>query len=244
MAAREIDSLARRASFIFSGTVERTAAATLPAVPIDDATAVVRVERVFRAPEVLGDQTNRRITVQLRKADVDEGARALFFATGWLYGDSIAVTEVGRTSADDPDELDGQLERSELRAEDRELRDRIAKASLVVVGRVGRIVPVRKRQRGGESEHEPHWFVADLEVESVEKGRHPRAKPVPLAFPASDDVQWYWRPKPQPRQEGVWILHKEQVPGVPPGAYTALDPRDFQPRDQLERVRRLVPGTR
>jgi hypothetical protein len=240
MATREIDGLARRSTFIFSGTVERTAAATLATVPVDDATAVVRVDRVFRAPEILGDQTDRRITVQLLKMDVKEGTRALFFANGWLYGDGIAVTEVGRTSLDDSDELGKQVKRAELRAEERELLERIAKASLVVVGRVGRIVPQRKREGSGDSEHEPHWFVADLEVESVEKGRHARAKPAPLAFPASDDVQWYWRPKPQPGQDGIWILHREPFPGLPKAAFTALDPRDFQPRDQLEHVRRLI----
>lgn len=243
MAMREIGSLARRSPFIFSGTVERTAAATFPAVPVDDATAVVHVERVFRAPEVLGDQTDRRITVQLLKADMKEGARALFFARGWLYGESIAVTEVGRTSAKDPDEVRKQLDRAEVRAEERELLDRIAKASLIVVGRVGRMVPQQQRQRVGESEHDAHWFVADLKVESVEKGRHVRSKPVPLAFPSSDDIQWYWRPKPTPGQEGIWILHKEQLAGLPPGAFTALDPRDFQPLAQLEHVRRLIART-
>lgn len=240
MAMREIDGLARRSPFIFSGTVQRTAAATFPAVPVDDATAVVHVEQVFRAPEVIGDQTDRSITVQLLKPDLKEGAHALFFATGWLYGESIAVTEVGRTKANDPDELRKQLEQSELRAEERELLDRIAKASLIVVGTVGRMVPPRKGQRVGESEHDANWFVADLEVESVEKGRHDRSKPAPLAFPSSDDIQWFWRPKPTPAQEGIWILHKEQLPGLPPGAFTALDPHDFQPLAQLEYVRRLI----
>ena len=240
MAMREIDGLAGRSPFIFSGTVERTAAATFPAVPVDDATAVVHVERVFRAPEALGDQTDRSITVQLLKPDMKEGAHALFFATGWLYGESIAVTEVGRTNANDPDELRKQLDRAELQAEESELLDRIAKASLIVVGRVGRMVPVKRAQRLGESEHDARWFVADLEVESVEKGRHARSKPAPLAFPSSDDIQWYWRPKPKPGQEGIWILHKEQLPGLPPGAFIALDPHDFQPLAQLEHVRRLI----
>lgn len=244
MAARELDSLARRAPFIFSGKVERTSAATLPSVPVDDATAVVRVERVYRAPEVVGDQTGRTITIQLRKPDVRRGARALFFATGWLYGESLAVTEVGRSSADDPDKLDEQLENAELRAAESELLERIAAASLVVVGKVARIAPHEEPHRSGESEHEPGWFVAEIDVESVEMGRHSADKPVPLAFPTSDDVQWYWRPKPQPGQEGVWILHREELAGLPPGAFTALDPRDFQPRDQLEHVRDLVARAR
>jgi hypothetical protein len=243
MAAREFESLVRL-PFIFSGRVERTAAATLPSVPVDDATVVVRVERVFRAPELFDDQTGRTITIQLRKADVKRGARALFFATGWLYGESIAVTEVGRASADDENKLAGQLGDAESRAAESELLERVAAASLVVVGKVGRIAPPQKPEPTGESEHEPDWFVAEIEVESVEKGRHPANEPALLAFPTSDDVQWYWRPKPQQGQEGVWILHREKLLGLPPGTFTALDPRDFQRRDQLENVRRLVARVR
>ena len=243
MAARELDSLVR-SPFIFSGTVQRTAAATVPSVPVDDATAVVRVERVFRAPELVGDQTGRRITIQLRKPDVKRGSRAIFFATGWLYGESIAVVEVGRASEDNMDKLAEQLENAEARADESELLERIAAASLVVVGKVARIAPPRKPERFGESEHEPRWFVAEIEVESVEKGRHSANEPVLLAFPTSDDIQWYWRPKPQPAQDGVWILHREQLPGLPPGTFTALDPRDFQRRDQVEHVRDLVTRAR
>lgn len=242
-AARELDRLVR-SPFIFSGTVERTTAATVPSVRVDDATAVVRIERVFRAPEVVGDQTGRTITIQLRKPDVKRGARALFFATGWLYGESIAVMEEGRASADDADKIAEQLGNAELRVTETELVERIAAASLVVVGKVARIAPPRQPERIGESEHEPGWFVAEIEVESVEKGRHPANEPVRLAFPTSDDIQWYWRPKPQPGQEGVWILHKELLPGLPPETFTALDPRDFQRRDQLEHVRSLVARVR
>lgn len=243
MAAREFDRLVR-SPFIFSGTVERTSAATLPMVPVDGATAVVRVERVFRWPQVVGDQTGRTITIQLRKPDVKRGAQALFFATGWLYGESLAVTEEGRISTDDTDKIADQLESAELRADEGELLERLAAASLVVVGKVVRVAPPPEPGRVGESEHEPGWFVAELEVESVEKGRHPANEPVQLAFPTSDDVQWYWRPKPQPGEEGVWLLHREELPGLPPGTFTALDPRDFQRRDQLEHVRSLVARVR
>lgn len=239
MGIRRIDSLVRDSPFIFTGTVERAAAATLPSVPIDDATAVVRVEQVFRAPEVLGDQTDRTITVQLLQPDLKEGTRALFFARGWLYGDSIAVAEVGRSRSDDPEELKKQIEAAEFRLDERGLLGRINKASAVVSGKVGRILPA-KQPRRGESEHQPKWFVAELDVESVEKGRLPRTRPPRLAFPTSDDVQWHWRPRPQPGQEGIWLLHREELPDLPPGAFTALDPRDFQPLSQLERVRRLI----
>ena len=141
MASRQITALAGRAQFIFSGTIERTGAATFAAVPVDDATAVVRVERVFRAPAVLGDQTERSITIQLLKPDAKEGTRAVFFATGWLYGESIAVTEVGRTTDDDLDKVGDQLHGQR---DERELLDRLAKADLVVVGKFGLIAPAPK----------------------------------------------------------------------------------------------------
>ena len=99
-------------------------------------------------PTSWGTEPDRTITVQLQKPDMKEGAHALFFARGWLYGESIAVTEVGRTSANEPEELRKQLEQSEQRAEERALLDRIAKASLIVIAKVGRMAPPAKGPAG------------------------------------------------------------------------------------------------
>jgi len=68
-----------------------------------------------------------------------------------------------------------------------------------------------------------------------------------VLFPASIDVMWADAPKFQAGQEGVWLLRTERVPAAAtelfPSVYTALDPKDFQPRDRVERVQRLLEET-
>lgn len=82
------------AAFVFQGTVVAVGAATLPSVSVDDLTAIVRVDQVLRAPEHLEQLVGREITVQLRKRAA-AGDVAVFSADPWLYGDSLAVVEVG-----------------------------------------------------------------------------------------------------------------------------------------------------
>src|SRR5215472_904845 len=92
-----VEELVRRSPLIFRGTIQQLHAATMSVVPVDDATAVVHVERVLDAPSTLADPTGRDITVQLRATDgaaVRQGA--IFFTTSWLYGESLAVVEVSR----------------------------------------------------------------------------------------------------------------------------------------------------
>jgi hypothetical protein len=93
------------------------------------------------------------------------------------------------------------------------------------------------------SEHDPQWHEAEIEIEEVVKGDVPEARTVVL-FPASTDVMWYRAPKLTPGQQGVWVLHDEQIPesvaSAFPSVFTALDPTDVRPREELEHVRELV----
>ena len=67
-----------------------------------------------------------------------------------------------------------------------------------------------------------------------------------VLFPSSIDVMWVNAPKFHAGQEGMWFLRSEQVPRaateVFPSVYTVLDPTDFQPRENAERVRSLLEG--
>jgi len=97
MSDEAIIDLLRQAPFSFVGTIEHLGAATMD-VPIDERTAVVYVDRVLHAPDVLLGLGGQRITLQLIP-DVDPpdvGGTATFFARGLAFGDSVAVAEVGR----------------------------------------------------------------------------------------------------------------------------------------------------
>src|SRR4029077_19308499 len=58
-------SAAKRASFIFTGTVQALKRATVPNVPLSERTVVVRVDEVVRGSGALSHLAGRDITVQL-----------------------------------------------------------------------------------------------------------------------------------------------------------------------------------
>jgi hypothetical protein len=238
---RRLENLLPSAGLVFVGTIRRLAAATMPGVPVSDRTAVVRIDEILRAPRVLGERAGTDVTVLLaRVSGTRVEQQAVFFTTSWMYGSGLAVAEVGRM------EPEGGLRRriadAEARVAERALRERLARASLVVTGKVARTQPAEQRSRM-VSEHDPDWWEAVVEVESLEKGRLPAPR-MSVLFPNSTDELWIDSPKFRVGQNGIWILQKnQQERGAPvfrvPG-YTALDPLDFHPREQRDRIRSLI----
>ena len=90
--ARVQSSGADRARFVFKGTVQRLADTTVSSVDVTPRTAVVRVDEVVRAPQVLSTYAGHDITVDLAGTQaLTVGQQALFYATGWICGESLAV---------------------------------------------------------------------------------------------------------------------------------------------------------
>jgi len=68
-----------------------------------------------------------------------------------------------------------------------------------------------------------------------------------VRFPSRPDVRWYHAPKFEAGQEGVFLLHKQQISaatakaaslaGLKAPEYTALDPSDVQPLERLPQIR-------
>ena len=108
------------------------------------------------------------------------------------------------------------------------------------------------------SEHAPLWQEAVVQVDSVLKGTHDGTT-ARIRFPASTDVRWYRAPKLSPGREGVFILHTGEAEraakgilaaagaAAPAGAepvFTALNPDDFQPTEEFERIQHVASATR
>src|SRR6266496_1364336 len=94
-----VKELLASAGMAFTGTVEAVRATTVPDIPVNDRTVIVGVAETLHAPEEMQLPSASRVTVQL-SADLpplDVGDQAAFFANGLVYGESLAVTEVGRT---------------------------------------------------------------------------------------------------------------------------------------------------
>jgi hypothetical protein len=234
--------LMKEAAISFLGTVDRLGAATMSDLPIDERTAIVRVDQVLHAPAAFAQLGGTSITVQLaEKGDPPkQGEQYAFFVNGVAFGDSIAVQEVGRLPAADLQphlakaHAMGAAPLAELQAEVEaaSLREHVADASLVVVGRVAKLEEVRTRQ----GEHDQQYWMATIDVHHVEKGRL-RGDQVEALYANSLDVRWRDAPKPKAGQEAVWILHDTDRKIRKLGRYVILHPEDVQPVQHLEALR-------
>lgn len=237
------------ASFIFQGTVVAIRAATLAMVDVDDLTAIVRVDRVLRAPEQMEHLVGREITIQLREP-ATAGTTAVFQANGWLYGESMAVVETGQRRAAEAEpaamaaaEHVGESAASVDRAARfrTALKARAGEASAVVVGRV---TGVSERQSAAaateerQSEHDPRWVVATVEVDEAVKGRPSRT--IEVLFASSEDVMWRDAPKLAVGQKAVMLLQKGAPELEDKRAHAVVDELDVQPADSAEFVARLL----
>ena len=214
-------------------------------VPADETTIVVVVEEVYQAPEVLQFLAGKSITVVTRDSgSLRAGQDILFLAKGWLYGESIAVVEIGRESHEvDYADLRKHVNAEAEAARDEALHKRIVQADIVVAGNVVSSRPVQALDLGNASEHTPMWAEATIQVTSVEKGSLPTIG-LHVVYPESIDVKWYRAPKFRVGQEGVWILRRRHIEELGRDALTALNVLDFHSMDALERIRKFIRGVK
>jgi hypothetical protein len=238
----DIDKLVAKATFIFKGTVAKLKAANMPGVPVSDRTVVVRVDEVRHGPKAMAHYKGKEITVRLQpKHAVKAGEQLVFYTISWLFGKGLAVQEVGRHGPDAASRK--QLDNALQKQANAPLHRQLASAKLVVSGKVTAVKPAPKAGKQQVSEHDPQWRQATITIEKVEKGKH-EAKTVTVLFPASRDVLWYHAPKFKAGQEGVWLLHSDQVKQLPAKTFTAIKPLDFHPKGQLEHIRKMLKASR
>ena len=244
MATGDIEGWLRQSQWVIQGTVEKRSAVNLKSLPASGATSIVKVEDILHGPPQFNDHRGRKITLYSeRPQGLKAGQRAIFFTRSWMYGESLAVVEVGRQTGE-AGKMKQQIAAANEKIADQRLGERLSRAQLVIVGRIAKTQPLRETQRRRiETEHDPDWWEAQLVVQGVEKGTV-REKVLTILFANSNDEMWIDSPKFQPEQQGIWILQRDQkekgwpvlrVPGL-----TALDPLDFQPLQQLDRIRRLL----
>jgi len=260
---------AQRPTFVFMGTVNKLKRATMSGVPIDERTAVVRVDQIIEAPPDLAGYLGQNITVQMAgRQNVRAGEQMVFHTIGWMFGDSVAVRSLREESAkskraamlrpsDDPVERRAQ----------QHVRERFGAADLVVSGRIIAVRlpkdPASQGHRvaagihGPITEHEPKWREAILHVDEVLKGAPPGRRLV-VKFPASSDVMWHGAPQLHAGEEAFFMLHRTEAdPSEPSGAkprkgkarttgtaearsYRLLDAADVQPCDEQNGFRAIL----
>jgi hypothetical protein len=243
--SRLSDESVRAAEFAFFGTVRRLAASNVSQVEASDDVAIVRADEVVLAPPSVGDIAKRDITVRLStRAKI--GAKALFLASSWIVSDQIALIELARVSGRlDRGALREAIFQEKLRASDDELIARIAVADVVVRGRVSNVSTIEIPPERRHDEDLAWWHLASVEVLGVLKGR-PEVT-VRVAYLDPRPPRWFDAPVFSEGQEGIWFLRKAEstselrdAEAVPEGAYSALDPLDYQAAGLFARIDTLT----
>lgn len=228
--------LTRESRFVFTGSVEQLGTSTLSLLPGGPRTAVVRVDRIHRAGQDLRDQAGQSVTVVLAdEVAAGPDRRSVFFTDPIMFGETMAVREVGRLAVpDDLDALNELMERAEVEMADEALREHLREADAVIYGRVVSVRRVSSATAATAGEHDPDWWAAVIRVIRSIKGEH--GDHVEARYPNSHDIAWYRVPKLREADEGVFILHRD---GTDDGGVllALIHPNDFVPGDEGEATR-------
>ena len=240
----DLADLTRASSLIFVGTVVRINDSTVSMVTPSERLAVVKVDHGLRVDPALGDLSGQLVTVSVAPEDdvPAVGDRAVFFTRSWIHGDGVAVHEISRIDAGQEQAVTAAVEA----LPDMCLREHLARADLVVTGGVTRTRPVKDQTLERRA---PLWALATIRVETVLKGT-PEGDTVTVAYPTSDDREWYRAPRPKRGDRSIFILRRDDPearpwlpqPAIPAGVYTALEPADVQPEARVADIRRFLKG--
>jgi hypothetical protein len=236
-----VSDLTLKAGFVFEGELQQLGATTAAGFAPSSETAIVRVIRILRGPQVLAGYSGQQITVQLQPpVSLKVGDQAVFFTHGVHYGDGLVVSELGNVRASAAG-VEAQVNSAIQAGDDGELTQRLAQAELVVSGVAAAPRPYAQAAAAGRrvSEHDPNWFTATITIETVEKGVH-SGTTTEILFPNSMDIAWYRSPKVKAGDHGVFLLHNRDIRGKPVPALAATHPLDYRPIAELGRVRNML----
>ena len=229
-----------RASFVFTGSVDSIGTTPETALLSEADAVIVRIETVHEKPASVRLSEGETVAVQGGGAEsLKPGTRATFYATGEAYGRTLALRAVGYEVDDGPIEAHAaKVKMLRSAANDAGLRARAHSAAAVVVGHVTSVQAARE-SNAIDSEHDPEWHVAMLDVEEGLKGAK-SGENLRVRFAASLDLTWARSPKLRADQRGLFLLRKPSDSDD----YLLVDPDDLLAVDQAERVRALTAGGR
>src|SRR6266852_5800268 len=107
-----IAALVDGSTIIFQGTVRALSASAMREVAASDAVAIVRADKLLRAPAALGNLAGSELTLRWTSAaGPTVGAQAIFFTNPWIYGTGVAVVEIGRAESSEEPEVVSEIEK-------------------------------------------------------------------------------------------------------------------------------------
>ena len=209
-------------------------------VPVDKRTVVMQVDSVMHAPALLRNLVGSQVTVQLapRSKTLAVGDSVAVFTEPVVFGDTLAVREVGRLSAESMAARVMQAAATGAMALD-DVARQVADDDLVAHARAaagvvtGRVTSLAKADDVTLLEHDPDWWVAVIAVSHVVLGKLRRGD-LKVLYANSQDVRWRAHPKPRAGQESVWILHLADPKISKAARYVLADSDDVQPVQFIE----------
>jgi len=230
-----------RSNFIFSGTIIKMNSSNID-VMIEGPSAIVMVNEVIDAVSPYDQMKGKEITVLLASdKNREAGNKEVFYTMGWYYGKTLGVKEI-------PNNLKEEIQtgyreriaRERLNIQNDSLRAELKRAKLVVQGTVIETSIKDEKYPPFESEHDPAFRKAVIEIKEVIKGDL-KEKRIDVYYSSSDDVMWSNSPKLMKNQEGIFLLHINQAPAIfKMKGYTLLDKRDFQSSKNLTNIQNLL----
>jgi hypothetical protein len=205
-------------------------------------TAIVLVDDVIDAIPPYDQMKGKEITVLLA-SDQNRiaGEKEVFYTMGWYYGKTLGVKEIPNNLKEELLSIHKErivLERINIQNDS--LRVELKRAILVVQGIVVESGIKDEKYPPFESEHDPVFRKASIEIREVLKGTIDE-KRVDFYYASSDDVMWSTSPKPKKDQEGIFLLLIDQAPAIfKMRDYTVLDSRDIQPTENLTNIQNLL----
>lgn len=238
---RNAKSVIAKSNFIFLGTIVRMDASNID-VKTNGPTAIVLVDEVIEAASPYDQMKGKEITVLLapnqeRKA----GEKEVFYTVGWYYGKTLGVKEIpNKLNTEIKSGFKERIAKERMNLQNDSLRVELRRSTLVVQGLVVESGIRDEKIQPMESEHDPAFRKAIIEIKAVLKGDFSE-KQVAVYYASSDDVMWSDAPKLVKGQEGIFLLHKGQAPAIfKMRDYTLLKKRDIQSDENLENVRSLI----
>lgn len=236
----ELVPIADASAFIFTGSISRAGASTVPVLPVDATTVVVSVEHVIKVPAGLRNFARREVTVKLRHPLA--AGHYVFFADPLSIGEGIAVKEVAHLDGKERGEAEAAVERGYAAL----MESRAEAAFLVALGTVGEVRPLLKP---AEEFKRVHWAVARFEIERVLKGKG-KLRHVMLVGPSPVSKRLPRMPAlraglrailflQRPPQDAIDVLPDDERQAV---AFIA-DTSDIQPPDRLATLSQLISRT-
>ena len=243
---RELSHLYEESRFIFKGRVTKLGTSNVRHIASIPSTVLTTVEEVLRGNDVLNALAGKMVTAVLDsgKAAVEPGEVRVFFANGLVYGESVAVRVVG--TIEPTEEALGQIKVLKELGATKPLEERVAKADLIVIGRVVGLQGVEK-QAAPDSEHDPDWWIANVLVLSTIRGSK-TIKEIEVLFANSRDIVWHQAPKLHSGESGLLLLQKlsaaQSPPNVKRSIYQVIDALDFLPVERLQEVKAAIEKVR